>query len=216
MIGLSKGVTQLTATACDGSGATITGWFFVGPDAPTGVTATSDGSSIIVSWDPVDDADYYMVQCMGGIYDFAVEDSITDCEFTVNGLGTNTTYLVSVCSGEDFGDDYGIAYGSMSEPVEAVTGDTAGYAPVRGIIVEEYYMPLYVDDSDYAMSYVTILPKYATNQRLDWTSADTSIVKVNRNNGYVTGVAPGVTYITGTSPDDPRVSASIIVEVHGE
>ena len=63
------------------------------------------------------------------------------------------------------------------------------------------------------MDYITILPKYATNKRLDWTSADTSIVRINEKNGYITGVAPGITYITATSPDDPRVSASIIVEV---
>ena len=213
LIGLSKGVTQLTATACDGSGVTVTGWFYVGPDAPTGVTATSDGTSIKVSWNAVDDADYYAVQCLGGIYDIAIEDGITDCEFTVNGMDTNTTYLVSVCAGEDLGDDYGIAYGSMSEPVEAVTGDTAGYTPVRGIIVEEYYLLLYVGYSDYAMSNVRVLPNYATNKRLDWASADTSIVRVNEKTGYATGVAPGITYITATSPDDPRVSASIIVEV---
>ncbi|MBD2845320.1 Ig-like domain-containing protein [Paenibacillus sp. IB182496] len=59
----------------------------------------------------------------------------------------------------------------------------------------------------------TVLPVYATDQALVWTTSDPSVATVTY--GMVTGVAPGVARITATSPEGPQQSAMVAVGANG-
>lgn len=58
----------------------------------------------------------------------------------------------------------------------------------------------------------TVLPDYATNKTLEWTSSNTNVATVDEN-GVVTRVGPGETTITATSTDGSNKSGTCRVTV---
>lgn len=59
----------------------------------------------------------------------------------------------------------------------------------------------------------TVLPTYATNTTINWTSSNNLIATVN-SDGSVSGIAPGIAVITATAADGSNISASCTVTVN--
>lgn len=59
----------------------------------------------------------------------------------------------------------------------------------------------------------TVLPDDCYNKAYTWTSADTSIARVNES-GLVTGVAPGTVVLTCKSKENQKITATVTVTVH--
>ncbi|MBQ9820775.1 MAG: Ig-like domain-containing protein [Muribaculaceae bacterium] len=58
----------------------------------------------------------------------------------------------------------------------------------------------------------SILPEYATNKTLEWTSSDTNVASVD-DNGIVTALSQGITIISAHTNDGSDLSASCVIEV---
>lgn len=98
-------------------------------------------------------------------------------------------------------------------PVAFRIKDDSGNVPVRAMKLTLNESEISVQANNTFRLTATIAPFDATNKAVTWTSADTSIARVN-SNGLVTGIANGRTTITCT-PDDTNcepVQCVVVVE----
>ena len=211
---LSTGITLITAMLETDPDIWVAGWYIVGPVPPTNVGAVADGTTISMTWDAVEDADYYGVYCASGNNDIVVKEDITDLTESISGLAPNTTYFVGVYAGKNMGGDEGVAYGDMSQPIEIRTGEASGDAPVREIRMQSTQMGMYDNQMTINLSsYLTVLPEYATNKEVIWSSSNPRIARVDEHTGVVTAIAVGEAYITATALDGYGASGSIKIVV---
>ena len=70
--------------------------------------------------------------------------------------------------------------------------------PVTGIRLNKTSLDLEINGAE--RLYAMVLPSNATNHDVIWDSGNTAIASVEAD-GFVTGVAPGITYITATTAD---------------
>ena len=104
---------------------------------------------------------------------------------------------------------------TVSVPAEYTGGTFAGLSvqkptvPVTGVTLDKTTAELTVGET--ATLTATVVPEDATNQKVTWTSSDTSVATVDEN-GVVTAVANGTTTITATT-EDGGFTASCTVTV---
>ena len=102
--------------------------------------------------------------------------------------------------------------------ITATTVDGSNLSASCGITVKAYVTSLTLDQSEVTILEgdtitltPTILPGYATNQSLNWSSSNTSVVSVN--NGVVVGRSGGEATVTARTADGSNLSATCNVTV---
>jgi len=81
---------------------------------------------------------------------------------------------------------------------------------VESIELDKFTLELFVNDS--ATINASFTPEDAVNKDLDWASSNEGIAKVDEM-GKITGVAEGTCEVTCTTKDEPKVSATVQVEI---
>ena len=82
-------------------------------------------------------------------------------------------------------------------------------APVDSVELDKYTLTLQVNQSEKLTA--TVKPNNATNNKVGWTSDNTTVAKVK--NGVVTAMKSGIAVITATSTDGSNESADCTVTV---
>ena len=102
--------------------------------------------------------------------------------------------------------------------IKATTTDGSNLSATCAITVKAYVTSLTLDQSeatilegDTITLTPTILPSYATNQNLNWSSSNTSVASVN--NGAVVGRSGGEATVTARTADGSNLSATCKVTV---
>ena len=81
---------------------------------------------------------------------------------------------------------------------------------VTSITLNESSLVMHIGDSLQLIA--DVQPENASNQAISWSSGNTSVAKVD-NNGLVTAIAGGTTYITASATDGSYVYANCSIEV---
>lgn len=212
----SLGYTILTAAAADGSGAVISGTYYVGPDQPSDVSVTVSDTTLNVSWTEARNADFYYV--------FAIADSIGDSvsievfdgtACAISNLASNTEYSVFVVGvAETENQDVPNIEGWDSVWVTAVTGTSDASVPVRCIWMNEQVIYLNLGDTYDVPGIVTVEPAYASNKTLVWSSSNPKAARIDAVSGHMITLGGGRTVITATAADGSWVSNSLEVYVY--
>lgn len=123
----------------------------------------------------------------------------------------------------------------VNKHLAKVAVETAGTVTIRAItddgsLIAGYNMYIYegaqavssinvsgpakvmVGNDIYAYLEAEVVPSFATNQVLDWTSSNAAVATVDAN-GVVTGVAAGIATITATATDGSNVEGTFAIEV---
>ena len=82
--------------------------------------------------------------------------------------------------------------------------------PVTGVTLSENTLTLVTGESTRLTAYIT--PEDATNQKVDWTSADTSVVTVDEE-GYIKAVGSGQTTVTVMTEDGGYTDTCIVTVI---
>ena len=118
-----------------------------------------------------------------------------DAKGTVKAVGVGSaTVTCTAADGSEASAKYNI---TVYQPVTKLVGSTR---------------KLVLDEGKSGKLTVTVSPEDATDKTIQWSSADESIAKVDRN-GAVTAVKPGVTTITAAAVDGSKKSITISVVV---
>lgn len=91
-----------------------------------------------------------------------------------------------------------------------VTADPADPNTITAITLDKYEVYLEVGEKD--MPWVTMTPESSSQKGEKWESSNMSIATVD-SIGNITGIAPGVCYVTVTSENNPIVYAEVKVTV---
>lgn len=91
-----------------------------------------------------------------------------------------------------------------------VTADPADPNTITGITLDKYEVNIKVGGKD--MPWVTMTPEASTEKGEKWESSDVKIATVDQY-GNITGVSPGICYVTVTSTNNPIIYAEVKVTV---
>ena len=84
--------------------------------------------------------------------------------------------------------------------------------PVESITLDETEVCKYMNEKDGVQLFATVLPAYADDLSVIWSSSDEQVAVVD-DNGVITFYSPGVTTITCRSVNNPSVTATCAVTV---
>ena len=104
--------------------------------------------------------------------------------------------------------------------IKATTTDGTNLsASCQVTVVKQNVTSITLNESNLVMSsgettqlIATVLPDNASNKTLSWTSGNTAVATVD-NNGLVTAISGGTTYVTATTTDGSNLSARCTIEV---
>ena len=138
---------------------------------------------------------------------FKVTDEVTtpNHKFTLSFDNENPAVRGTTAGGSSV-DLNSVSKGDVSVTVDVPEPDVA----VTGIESERGTVDMAVGSE--ATLRANVLPENATNKKLNWSSADTSIATVDAN-GNVKGVGVGQTTITVSSDENPAIKKEITVTV---
>ena len=96
--------------------------------------------------------------------------------------------------------------------VKATVADNSVLIPVAGIALNKKSIDIEAGQTE-TLSLATVLPDYATDKSVTWTSSDEAVATVDQT-GKVTAVAMGNAVITATANDGSGVKAECAVTVY--
>ena len=98
-------------------------------------------------------------------------------------------------------------------PRTTLNGTSESYyygIPIKSIKLSKTSSSLYIGDTEQLTT--TMLPDNATENSLQWTSSNTSVVRVS-SSGLITCVGTGMATVTATAKDGSNISASCIYQI---
>lgn len=122
-----------------------------------------------------------------------IASGLTEKAYVDNGLDANTTYEYQVSAENSFGES------PLSEKIEVTTSPIN----VSGVSISPTSATITVDEIQSLTT--TVEPKNATNQRVSFSSSDTSVASV-QSDGKVTGKKAGTAIITVKSEDGDKTA----------
>ncbi|MCQ2463226.1 MAG: Ig-like domain-containing protein, partial [Clostridia bacterium] len=173
------------------------------PAALTGLAAKSiTNKSLTLSWTKCAGVSGYEVYMGGKLY-----KSVTAASLKVSSLKESTSYSFK-CRAY-FEETNGIrTYGAWSDTVNVTTDDTKA----DSVTLSASTLTLYTEGTVSAALTATVLPSYAANKAVTWTTSNKKVAVVNES-GLVTAKGAGKAVIKAVSAENNAVYASCTVTV---
>jgi len=197
------GTATITATAADGSGVTASALVTVTPAKVlvSSITLSKTSLALTVGQTSTISATVLPSNATDKTLSWSSSNSAiakVDSQGTVTAVGTGTvTVKATAADGSGVSASVSVTVTAANVLASSITmSPTKAYVGVKGSV---------------ALS-ATVVPAYATNKALTWTSSNANVATVD-SSGVVTGKATGTVTITATAKDGSGKSATASVTV---